>query len=896
MLQDGGIFLQGRFDRFQSGDAYGVLTEALAGIANVKNYQETEIKAVRKALGEDAPLLLAAIPALSTLLTSSEDGNSQGQEERSGQTGRSRSSSVTGGIRTNTTITVHNLNSDASIGSSQNQQNQNTNNSIDTNSNSNNVVSDDSDDDFSVGLVDAVIRSPNSNSGNNSRSTESDGTSNAGHHREQNVKAGWGFERLKMQLGRFLQALCKTRRIVLFLDDLQWSDKSYTSLISSFLLEKTLSNFLLVATYRSNELGEDHMLFKDVRRLQGLSNSSLLHVEDLNHESALQLVSSLLRIDPPSAVEDLTGIIHKKTRGNPFFMVQMLQKLERSGVLCFNAARHKWEYDIAQVQLSTSLCDNLVDLIGDKITQLPEAVQTMLQVASCLGNRFDPAILTELLANINKPPAITESLEDVVKMLDECTEEGLLDKIKKHNHRHHLHQSNHRQKVLPVADASNLNTSQHHPAQPRTSTQSYGSQSEDGLDTEDEGSFCLLDHEDDEYEEDKPQFLYKFSHDKIQQGSYTRISPQQRRSFHHIIGTVLRGLLQETDGEAEEHDWLLLVATDQLNRGETVFHAYRDRVDRAWLNMQAAELMRSKSAFFPASDFCDHALRLLGEDRWFLDYQAALEAVSLGVELDYCCGKNQRCTARVGEVLEHANTLHEKLRVYFTLLDLFSINRNHNDALAVGYDLVKEIVGIHFPKRPSTLSVLSAFLSTLRAIGHKTDEELSSLPPMHDDDVLSSIRIMTNLLSPAFFSNRLNDFALLVCSMMKLTIQHGSHPMIGATFCSFGGLCMNIGKVDLAFRFGRLGDTLNAQAPERRKFICKSICNYYGFVYHMRNSYYNSLNRLLEAHRIGMEVSSFILLLHIPMRECCIDDDEKEEEQAKRGEHTLPILSCIDSY
>ena len=65
--------------------------------------------------------------------------------------------------------------------------------------------------------------------------------------------------RLLRVLGRFMQCLCVTHPLVLFLDDLQWADAGTLKLLKEILAEaEPMAGLLVIGAYRGNEVGPAH--------------------------------------------------------------------------------------------------------------------------------------------------------------------------------------------------------------------------------------------------------------------------------------------------------------------------------------------------------------------------------------------------------------------------------------------------------------------------------------------------------------------------------------------------------------------------------------------------------------------------------------------------------------
>jgi predicted ATPase len=78
----------------------------------------------------------------------------------------------------------------------------------------------------------------------------------------------------------------------------------------------------------------------------------------------------------------------QKTQGNPFFLTQLLKVLHQDNLLSFDYRSGFWQWDINKIE-EQDLTDNVVHLMVNKIQRLSEATQKILQLAACVGNRFN---------------------------------------------------------------------------------------------------------------------------------------------------------------------------------------------------------------------------------------------------------------------------------------------------------------------------------------------------------------------------------------------------------------------------------------------------------------------------------------------------------------------------
>src|SRR5207249_6439840 len=132
---------------------------------------------------------------------------------------------------------------------------------------------------------------------------------------------------------------------------------------------------------------------------------------ELSKEQVNQLITDSLRQETKST-EELTGLVMNKTRGNPFFINQFIQKLVQEQIIYFETSDGKWKWDTEGIS-GINITDNVVDLLVSKIQTLSIETQHLLRLASCIGNRFDVGTLSVI--SEKEGDKIAASLWEAVK-------------------------------------------------------------------------------------------------------------------------------------------------------------------------------------------------------------------------------------------------------------------------------------------------------------------------------------------------------------------------------------------------------------------------------------------------------------------------------------------------
>ncbi|WP_432738523.1 AAA family ATPase [Maridesulfovibrio sp. FT414] len=205
------------------------------------------------------------------------------------------------------------------------------------------------------------------------------------------------------------------RPLVVFLDDLQWTDASTVQLIKRLLDDSETSYLMLIGAYRTDQPLNSNVLsmLTEIEELSSCVETITLDRLKLRHVHGF--ISRTLRADR-KRTEELTRLVFNRTGGNPLFVREYIRNLYRAGMIEFNSSANRWEWDIKAIR-DISMDGNIVELMVDKIMAQPLEGQEILKTASCIGGKFDLRILL----------AVLDTPEDVITdYLNIALQEGLI--------------------------------------------------------------------------------------------------------------------------------------------------------------------------------------------------------------------------------------------------------------------------------------------------------------------------------------------------------------------------------------------------------------------------------------------------------------------------------------
>ena len=184
----------------------------------------------------------------------------------------------------------------------------------------------------------------------------------------------------------------KDHPFILFLDDVQWGDQSTIDFLRYLFSQNAIPYVFVICAYRDTEVSIAHpvsLMLKTLsdQSVQGEVAYRSIFLKALGIGAIEELLADTLRSTEDSTRE-LASALFRKTEGNPFFTIQMLNQLNAEGTFAYDRAENRWRWDLKKV-IDAGLSDNVIDFLVARLKTLPEKTLALLKIAACLGYTFD---------------------------------------------------------------------------------------------------------------------------------------------------------------------------------------------------------------------------------------------------------------------------------------------------------------------------------------------------------------------------------------------------------------------------------------------------------------------------------------------------------------------------
>lgn len=192
-------------------------------------------------------------------------------------------------------------------------------------------------------------------------------------------------ERMLREIAEALEALTADTPLVLFLDDLHWSDDATVDFVGLLARRTGPCRLLLVVAYRPVDVALSRPGLKMMK--QELAAKGLCEEVPLDFLTPGDAAAFLdARFAGHAFPDGLAGLIHQRTSGNPLFMANLMDYLAAQGMIARGA--DSWELTATLETVATASPETLRQVIEAQLARLSREEHEALEAASVCGLDF----------------------------------------------------------------------------------------------------------------------------------------------------------------------------------------------------------------------------------------------------------------------------------------------------------------------------------------------------------------------------------------------------------------------------------------------------------------------------------------------------------------------------
>ncbi|MEK8015722.1 MAG: AAA family ATPase [Candidatus Parabeggiatoa sp.] len=323
--------------------------------------------------------------------------------------------------------------------------------------------------------------------------------------------------------------------------------------------------------------------------------------------------------------------------------------------------------------------------------------------------------------------------------------------------------------------------------------------------------------------------LFKFQHDRVQQAAYSLIADANKSFIHWQIGHLL---LDNTPNRENT----LFEIVDHLNLGISLAQNQSKQYEIAQLNLRAAQKAKVAMAYEPALNYLNAGRNLLAKDSWQTEYVLTLNLYVETAEAELLSTHFEQTETLVQVVLQHAETLKNKLRIYEVLIRLYMAKNEIQTALDTALEVL-ELLGVQLEKAPPQVNLDACY----------------KLPEMTAPDKLAAMQFLNFSISP-IYTVAPELFPQVIFTMVKLSFDYGNSLFSAYGYSNYGSLlCVILADFESGYQAVQLATRL-VDKTEAKEFKAKVLTSTHVTVTYWKKHARESIEGLQDAIQSGLEM------------------------------------------
>jgi tetratricopeptide (TPR) repeat protein len=188
-------------------------------------------------------------------------------------------------------------------------------------------------------------------------------------------------DRLFEAVSQFITNISREAPLLVILDDLQWTDKSSLLLMHYLARGVHRESLLLLGAYRDTYVDDRHPLSPVLTELNRERMLQSLPLKRMSLDDVSEMIKRIL--EQEDVPKEFCKMVYERTRGNPFFVEEVIRSLKEEEVIYREMNRWKIK-EVSRIEFPKTV----KSVIKKRIGRLDDECQHVLTMASFVGKDF----------------------------------------------------------------------------------------------------------------------------------------------------------------------------------------------------------------------------------------------------------------------------------------------------------------------------------------------------------------------------------------------------------------------------------------------------------------------------------------------------------------------------
>ena len=345
-------------------------------------------------------------------------------------------------------------------------------------------------------------------------------------------------------------------------------------------------------------------------------------------------------------------------------------------------------------------------------------------------------------------------------------------------------------------------------------------------------------------------FNYKFGHDRIQQAADALLDEAQKKKVHLDIGRLLLANIDPAQLEERIFD-----IVNHLNISLDLVGDRRELEEIAKLNLKAAIMARSATAYNSAREYLCQGMALLPEDAWERMYETSFQFYRERAQCEYLLGNTESSEHFLTTALKRTTSKLDAAELHDLQVQVYVTQGKIYEGFSIGKEILN-MFGIVIPDYDAKIREMEQHKNQYvrELLAGKSPSDIKEMESMTEPEKMACMKLIVFNFGVSLVLGKTHIFNLLALIGVELSLLYGNCDISAYAYSCYGMmLAGTYGDYSTAYKYGILSLELNEHY--HNVSLTGKLLNYFchfinPFKHHLKSSvtlYQTSYNSCRES-------------------------------------------------